>query len=424
MNTNTSRRQVWSWAFYDWANSAYSTTIMAGFFPLFFKQYWSSGTESTLTTARLGTLISIGSLVIAVLSPFLGAMTDLRGSKKLFTFIFMLIGAVSSGLLALVPQGAWLSAALLYGVAMIGFNGSCNFYDSLLPSIAPGEKANYASSLGYGLGYLGGGVLFTINVAMFLNPELFGLSGPAAAVQASFVTVGVWWLVFSIPLFKNVPEPNGGPPTPWSETFRLSIKFLSQTALAIRKDRNLLVFIVAYWLYIDGVYTVMNMAVDFGASLGLESKHLIAALLLVQFVGFPFALLFSKFASMYGSKKPILICLAAYALALVFAVQMTTSWHFYALAILIGMVQGGVQALSRSFFSQMIPEQKSGEYFGFFNLVGKFASIMGPLVVGWGTLLFHDHRKGLLGLLVLFGIGGFLLLQVKEPTKLTNPTKS
>lgn len=405
-----------SWALYDWANSACATTVMAGFFPAFFKDYWSVGAEATLTTARLGLTNSIGSIVVAVMAPLLGALTDQRGYKKMFCFIFMMISVVGCFFFSIIPQGDWVSAVFCYGIVMLGFTSSGAFYDSLLPAVAPPSRADYVSSLGYGLGYLGGGLLFLFNVILTLKPEMFGLTGVVQAVQISFASVGVWWFVFSIPLFKNVPEPA---PTStdslWTCT-KNSITSFTKTVTKLRhENKNLLLFLIAFWLYIDGVYTVITMAVDFGKSLNLPTSDLMMALLIVQFVGLPFALLFSKLSHVWGCRKPILMAIAVYGVSLVFASNMTQSWHFFALACVIGMVQGGVQALSRSLFSKMIPAQNAGEYFGVFNLIGKFASILGPLIVGMGAYLSGNPRVGMMSLLILFVVGGWLLLKVKEP---------
>lgn len=409
-------KKIFSWALYDWGNSAFSTTVMAGFFPVFFKEYWSLGTDPTISTARLGTVISVGSLLIAVMSPTLGALSDQRGTKKLFCFLFMLMGLIGCAWLGFVDSGAWFVACIAYGLAMVGFNASTVFYESLLPSIAPGKTANFASSLGYSLGYLGGGVLFTLNVLMFLFPEKFGLPDGVTAVKLSFISVALWWGLFSIPLFKNIPEPEflHNPSHLWQST-KDGFKNLLKTIGKIKSDRNLLYFLIGYWLYIDGVYTVMTMAVDYGMSIGLKSQELITALLLVQFIGFPFALIFSVLAKKWGSRVPILICIGIYMINVVAATMMTTATHFFIMAAVIGMVQGGVQALSRSLFSQMTPEKESGEYFGLFNLIGRFASILGPLLVGMGAYLTGNPRNGMLGLIVLLGFGGVLLYQVKEP---------
>lgn len=417
MSTDKSeKKRIWSWALYDWANSSFSTTIMAGFFPVFFKTYWSHGVDPTISTARLGTTISIGSALLAFASPTLGALADRRNIKKKMTLMCMLFGIAGCLWMSTIDSGAWVYACFAYGIAMLGFNSSCVFYDSLLPSVAPTKKLDFASSLGFSLGYLGGGILFAFNVLMYLKPNLFGLASGVEAVKWSFASVGLWWGLFSIPLFMNVPEPIGGHKTTtlWEETVD-SVKSILQTVRSMyRTNRNLFIFLIAFWLYIDGVYTVMTMAVDFGISIGLKPTDLIAALLIVQFIGFPTALVFSKFANWWGCRKPILICIVIYALGVMGAAHMSTATHFYALAIMIGCVQGGVQALSRSLYSKMIPPEASGEYFGLFNLVGKFASIFGPLLVSWGAYLSGDNRQGMLGLLALFLVGGYLLSRVNE----------
>jgi UMF1 family MFS transporter len=407
-------KKVLSWALYDWANSAYSTTVMAGFFPLFFQKYWSAGADSTITTTRLGTAISVSSLIIAIISPILGAVADLRSHKKLYTFLFMIVGALSCAWMFFIDRGDWWSAILAYGISMMAFNASCVFYDSLLPYVASGRGLDYASSLGYAVGYLGGGVLFLFNVIMLSFPEKFGLAGKEEAVKFAFLTVGLWWIIFSFPLMKNVPEPKSAFKGSFFEMISLSFGSLWKTLRSLFKERNLLYFILAYWLYIDGVYTVMTMAVDYGVSLGLEAKDLMMALLLTQFIGFPCAWAFGTVTFRWGLRKPILVCIQAYAVTVVLATQMRTALHFYALALMIGVVQGGVQSLSRSFFAQMIPRESSGEYFGLFNLVGKFASILGPLIVAWTVYFTGEHRLGMAGLLVLFLLGGGLLLKVKE----------
>ena len=409
-------KKIFSWALYDWANSAFSTTVMAGFFPVFFKKYWSAGVDPVLTTAKLGTVLSLSSFAIAMISPTLGVMADMRGSKKIFTAFFMIIAVLCCLWMSFIPEGGWAWAMLAYGVSMACFNASCVFYDSLLPSIARGTKMDYASSLGYSLGYLGGGILFALNVAMYLKPELFGIVDGVTAIKISFASVAVWWVVFSMPLWLSVPEPQVDKKSDsvWSMTIQ-SIQGLQKTFIDLLKTKNILIFMCAFWLYIDGVYTVMTMAVDFGMSIGLESKHLISALLITQFVGFPFALLFGFVTKRFGCKLPILICLGVYSATVVAATHMTNEIHFYILATVIGMVQGGVQSLSRSLFGHMIPENKSGEYYGFFNLIGKFASIFGPLIVSMTVYLTGNSRLGMMGLLILFLAGAILLIQVKEP---------
>lgn len=401
---------------YDWANSAYSTTIMAGFFPLFYKGYWSAGADAVVTTARLGTTLSISSLLIAILSPILGILADFKGYKKRLNTFFMVIGVLCCSWMYFIPSGDWISATLSFGIGMFAFSASAIFYDSLLPFVARGKDMNMASSLGYALGYLGGGILFALNVWMYLSPATFFLPDGVAAVKFSFLSVAIWWLIFSFPMIINVPEPQVDISS--DRLFLLTKKSLHklfQTLLSMTRNRNTFLFLVAYWLYIDGVYTVMTMAVDYGIAIGLESNHLITALLLTQFIGFPFTLMYGLISKKFGNRIPILTCIVIYAITVVLATKMSTVSQFYALATVIGMVQGGVQALSRSLFAQMVPVKSEGEYFALFNLVGRFASILGPVVVGWGTYLTQNSRMGMMGLLILFVIGSGCLFFVKEP---------
>ncbi len=412
------RKDLISWAMYDWANSAFATTVMAGFFPVFFKLVLSKDVDPTLSTARLGFAISISSLLIAILSPFLGVLSDLRGLKKKLTLWFMMISILGCIGLSFLDQGQWIAGAWIYGLAFLGFNASCVFYDSLLPSVAKNHESDFASGLGYGLGYLGGGVLLTLNVLMMTYPHVFQLDSPLSAVRASFVSVAIWWIVFSIPFFRYVQEPEVRIHIHILPAFRQSfLSVLTTWKNLIGPHRNLGLFLLAYWLFIDGIYTVMTMAVDYGIALGFSSENLIAALLITQFIGFPFALLFSKLSEKLGSKSLIQFSLLIYSLTVLASIQMSKAWHFYLLAGMIGMVQGGVQALSRSLFARMIPETHAGELFGFFNLVGKFASILGPFIVGLGALMTGSSRYGRLGLLILFILGSGLLTFVKEPER-------
>lgn len=421
MKIHTKRNDIKtvSWAFYDFGNSAFSTTVMSGFFPIFFKSYWNDGASAVETTARLGTATSIVSLIVALVTPTLGSMVDLRGSKKKFLMIFMLIGVICTAWLSIVGKGLWVQAAVAYGTAMLAFSSSSVFYDSLLPSLGKGTHLDYASSLGFSLGYLGGGLLFLINVLMYLKPTVFGLADAVAAVQMSFMTVAIWWLVFTLPLLFFVPEPLRK--TTHVEKIHLikltikSIKQIRQTLLSLFKNKNLFLFMLSYWLYIDGVYTVMTMAVDYGVAIGFQSEHLITALLITQFIGFPFTYLFGILTRGYGCRKPILVCIVIYSFGVLAATQMTNVIHFYMLACMIGMVQGGVQSLSRSLFANMIPEDSSGEYFGLFNLIGKFASIFGPLIVAIVAKITNNSAMGIGGIVILFIFGGLLLLKVKEP---------
>lgn len=409
-------KKLWSWAMYDFANSTFSTTVMAGFFPVFFKKFWSQAADPVTTTAQLGYVLSLTSLIVAVLSPISGTLADSFGMKKVFCFFWAVIGSLCCVALGFVPAGGWEIALWVYGLSMIAFNMSTIFYDGLLPSVASGLRMDFASSVGYSLGYLGGGILFLINVIMFLKPELFGLRDGVQAVQISFISVGVWWTVFTIPMMRNVLEPKPvAMPAVFSSIIESFQELWSTLLEILTRNRNLGIYLLSYWLFIDGVYTVMTMAVDYGLALGLQSQDLIAALLITQFVGFPCAWLFGTLTKRWGCRGPILVCIIVYAVAVVLATKMTTALHFYLLATVIGVVQGGVQSLSRSLFGRMVPEEKSGQYFGLFNLIGKFASILGPLIVAVAVQWTGSNREGMLGLLILFIIGAGLLFAVKEP---------
>lgn len=402
---------------YDWANSVFYTTVMAGFFPVFFKQYWNNGVPATVSTERLGLVAAISGFVLAAISPTLGAVADKKRMKKKLLFYTMLLGAAATGLLYFVPMGDWVSAGLLYGTALFMASASAVFYDSLLISVCEPKEYEFVSSLGYSLGYLGGGLLFAVNVAMTLKPEWFGLPDAATAVKVSFILVAIWWLVFTVPLMKNVPEPESAISD--KKMFALTVEAIAElkmVMLEIYKNKNLFYFILAYWFYIDGVFTVMTMAVDFGLALGFESSDLIKALLITQFVGFPAAYIFGWLSKKISSQKLILVCLLIYAGTIIAAAQMSLAWHFYALAFIIGLSQGGVQALSRGLFSHLVPPEKSGEYFGFFNMLGKFASVLGPLLVAFFARFTSDSRQTILSLLILIVAGGAILMSVKLPS--------
>ncbi len=412
--TSSINRKTISWALYDWANSSFSTTVMAGFFPVFFKEYWSQGVDVTVTTSRLGMSLSIVGLLIAIFSPFLGVLADQRGAKKNFTMLFMIVGAGATIALGSVSSGQWTWALYLYGLAQIGFAAASVFNDALLSTVTPKENVHRVSALGYSLGYLGGGLLFALNVLMFQFPEKFGLANGVEAVKASFISVGVWWAVFSLPMYIWVPEPSTTPPsgTLWN-SFRAAVSELNKTFIKLLdpSQRPLLWFLFGYWLYIDGVYTVMTMAVDYGQSIGIQAKDLIAALLITQFIGFPATLIMGWLDRWIHPKHLILACIGVYMTAVILSTQMTSSFDFYLLATAIGIVQGGVQSLSRSLFSKMVPLGSEGEYFGFFNQVGRFASILGPLLISVSVTLTGDPKKGILSLLILFVAGVYFLLK-------------
>jgi UMF1 family MFS transporter len=407
-------RSVLAWAVYDWANSAYATVVLAGFFPLFFKEYWAAGLDAPTSTFWLGTANSAASLAIVLLAPLLGAAADRAGARKRYLVRFALVGILATAALALVGSGVWGAAAALFTLATIGFMGANVFYDALLIDVADSAERDAVSVLGYALGYLGGGLLFAGCVAAVLMPDTFGLASRSQAVRWSFVATAAWWAMFSIPLLRGVQEPPARLPSA-GRIFREGWADLRRTLRDLTSHREVALFLAAYFLYIDGVDTVVRMAVDYGMSIGFGSNDLIAALLIVQFVGFPATLAFGWAARPFGPRTGILFALAVYAALTVWAATMSATWAFYALAVAIGLVQGGVQALSRSLFARLVPPAKAAELFGFYNMMGKFAAVIGPVLVGSVGWAADDPRVGILSLLLLFAGGAWLLTRVHVP---------
>jgi UMF1 family MFS transporter len=428
------RRAIWGWAIYDWANSAFATTVMAGFFPLFFKQYWSQGVEAPLSTARLGFGNAAASLAVALLAPLLGAIADRGGLRKRFLLLFAALGVLGTALLHGVGAGAWQAALALYALAILGFSGANVFYDALLPHVAPRPQLDRVSSLGYALGYLGGGLLFAVNVLMTLHPSRFGLPDAAAAVRWAFLGAALWWGGFTLFTAAWVPSDRIAPPAARpGRSIAAGLRRLAGTLRELRRLRQLSLFLAAYWCYIDGVDTIIRMAVDYGISLGFAPGDLMAALLLVQFIGFPAALLFARLGAAWGVRRAILLAIAAYGGITLWGALISRRSDFFALAAAIGLFQGGIQALSRSFFARLIPPGRSAEFFGFYNLLGKMAAIVGPALVAATGLLVRAalappdgppeaaeaasrlaSRWGMAAILVLFAAGALLFSRVDE----------
>ena len=405
------RRPVVAWALYDWANSAFATTVMAGFFPVFFKQYWNAGVAATESTFRLGLTSGIASLCIAFMAPALGAIADRGGARVRMLLAFTVMGAAATVGLAMVPQGQWTLAAALFLVASLGFWGGIVFNDSLLLHVAEPGEYDLVSGFGYALGYLGGGLLFAINVLMTLQPQWFGLPDATAAVRWSFVSVGAWWLLFALPCALFVRERrNGRVRVPALGAVREGFRELRGTLREIARYRPLLWFLAAYILYIDGVNTIIKMAVDYGLSLGFDQSHLIKALLLTQFVAFPAALAFGWLGGRIGARKGIFIALAVYLAATCYAYFLGDARDFYVLAFVVGLVQGGIQSLSRSYYGRLVPADKSSEFFGFYNMMGKASAIIGPALVGVVAAVTGDSRLSILSIVLLFIAGGALLV--------------
>ncbi|MBD8526758.1 MFS transporter [Pseudomarimonas arenosa] len=405
-------RQKLSWALYDWANSAFATTVMAGFFPLFFKQYWQAGAEAGLSSFRLGLANSSAALLVAVMAPILGAVADRTARKKRFLAGFAALGMLMTGALFCVAQGQWWLALGLYIGASVGFLAGNIFYDALLPEVAADHELDRTSALGFALGYLGGGLLFAFNVLMLLQPAWFGLADATEAVPWAFVSVSLWWALFSLPLWWLVDEPAA----PYRETrwaaIRAGLRQLRRTLGELPQQPAVLYFLLAYWLYIDGVNTVVVMAVDYGMALGLAQQSLISALLLTQFVGFPAALLFGRLGDRFGPKAGIFVAIAIYMAVTVAASLLRNEAQFYGLAVAIGLVQGGVQSLSRSLYARLLPRDRAAEYFSFYGVLGKFAAILGPLLVGAVSYLSGSPRLSILSILLLFAAGAWCLGRV------------
>jgi len=428
------KKAIWGWAMYDWANSAFATTVMAGFFPIFFKQYWSYGADVNISTARLGFGNSLASLFVALMAPVLGAIADKGSARKKFLVFFAYLGVLMTAALFMVQKGEWVWAIFVYAMGIIGFSGANIFYDSLLPGLAGEEKIDYISAFGFAMGYLGGGLLFLINVLMTLMPEKFGLPDSGAAVRYSFVSVAVWWGMFTIFTIVWVPEEKTSAASSKEKNFVVDgFRQFVGTFKKIRHLKTVFLFLLAYWFYIDGVDTIVRMAVDYGMSLGFAFNDLIIALLIVQFVGFPAALMFGKLGQKWGVRKSIYLAIGVYMFVTVWGTVMTDKNEFYIIAAVIGLVQGGIQALSRSYYSRLIPKGQAAEYYGFYNMLGKFAAIFGPALMGIVGLIARRvlmppaptpeqirqvgqlaSRWGIASVLILFLAGAILFYFVDE----------
>ncbi|MCC7463538.1 MAG: MFS transporter [Gammaproteobacteria bacterium] len=413
-------RPVLSWALYDWANSAFATTVMAGFFPVYFRQFWSVGSDPVATTARLGYANAVAGLVVALLAPLLGALADRSARRKQWLLAWTALGVLGTAGLYFAGRGQWLAAAVLYGLATMGFSGGIVFSDALLPLVARERDYDRVSAFGYALGYLGGGLLFLLNVLMVLQPGWFGLASPSEAVRYAFVSVAVWWALFTLPLLLGVRERHeragsaGGAVPAAAAGIAAGWRELWQTLQVVRQQRALWLFLIAYWLYIDGVNTVIKMAVDFGMAIGLPAAGLMQALLLTQFVAFPAALAFGWLGGRIGARRAILLGIGVYCAVTLWSMAMDSVAGFYGMAVVVGLVQGGVQSLSRSLFARFVPEGKSAEYFGFYNMVGKFATILGPALIALTATLTGDARRAIASVALLFVAGGLLLWRVQD----------
>jgi len=407
-------KKVFSWALYDWANSAYATIVLTVFFPLVFSNYWFTGTGSENSTTPLGIANAVASLVIVILAPVLGAIADKGGAKKLFLFLFLSIGVVFVSALYFVGQGQWLLALCIYALAGIGFSGANIFYDALIVDISEADNFDSVSAFGYALGYLGGGLALVVAIVLSSYPTAFGFENTSQAMLASFVVVGLWWAGFSIPLFRQVTENRTDRVIGFSRVVKSGLGQLIATFKEVRQLKVVLLFLLAYWFYIDGVATMIRMSMNYGVRMGFDQMSLVQALLVTQFVGFPAAIIYGKLGEKFGTKLGIYFAIVVYVLVTGYAYFMDEVAEFYTLAIVVGLVQGGIQSLSRSFYARIIPKSKSAEFFGFFNMMGKFAAVLGPLLMALVASVSGDPRLSILVIIVLFAIGGTLLFFVDE----------
>ncbi|WP_369596735.1 MFS transporter [Tuberibacillus sp. Marseille-P3662] len=405
------RKEVWSWMFYDFGNSAFATTIMVAVLPVFYKTVAAKNLEEGLALSYWGYTQSAALFIVAVLAPFLGAIADYSGSKKKMLLSLAFMGILASCALALVSEGNYIMASLLTIVGTVGFSGANVFYDAFLPEIAPKDKIDQISSKGFGFGYVGGGILLVINMLMISKWDLF-FSSKTAATQVTFITVGLWWLVFTLPLLRNVKERKPAMETYPGNIVLIGLGRIRHTFRDIRKYKILLTFLIAYWLYNDGISTIMKMATIYGSSIGIGTNDLILALVITQFIGIPCTFFIGWIAGKIGPKQTLTMILVVYTFIVCFGYFMTTALHFYLLAAVVGLVQGGAQALSRSIFSSMIPANKHAEFFGFYNISGKLAAIVGPFVFALTNQLFHSERIGILSLILFFVMGMFLLSRI------------
>jgi MFS transporter, UMF1 family len=406
------KKEIISWTMYDWANSAFATTILAGVLPIYYSNVAASNLDRTVATSYWGFTQSIAAIFVVLLAPLLGAIADYSSSKMKFLKFFAYMGIISSVLLFFVGDGDYLLASILVIFGIVGFSGGNAFYDAFLPEIAPEGEIDKISARGYAFGYIGGGILLVINLAMIMKPNLFFIPNATLATQLSFISVGIWWFIFSIPLFRNVKEKKVSNAANTENYIKIGFTRVKNTFKDIRKYKQILIFLIAFWLFNDGISTIIKMATIYGAEIGIGTNDLILALIITQFVGIPFSFLFGWLALKINPKRALLLALWIYVVIVILGFFMKTNIHFYMLAISIGVVQGGAQALSRSIFGSMVPKHKTAEFFGFYGISAKFSAILGPLLIGVVGAAMGSTRYGILALVVFFLLGIYFLSKV------------
>ncbi|MCY4477147.1 MAG: MFS transporter [Gammaproteobacteria bacterium] len=407
--------EVWRWAMYDWANSAFALIVMTSFVPLLLREHWSAGETSTEITFIWGSANSIAALLLALAAPLLGALADQGGRRRRMLAICVVPGAICTVMLALPGAGHWATGLSLFVLAWVGYSAANIFYDALLTEVAEPKQYDLVSAYGFALGYIGSAMLFTLCALVTVDPERFGLGSQVQAMQVSMLAVGVWWVLFSVPLLRGGRRTaNAARPARLGAAWRQ----LWSTVRTARRYPQLWLFLLAYFLYIDGVHTIIKMAVDFGAAINLPPSDLVFAILVTNYIGFPATLAFGFAGRRFGPRRCIYVALVIYCLVTLLASMASEAWHFYLLAATIGLAQGGVQSLSRSLFARLAPPEKTTEMFGFYNMFGRFAAILGPVLTGYAALVLGSQRLGVLAILVLLVAGFILLTRVREvPTE-------
>lgn len=408
------RRELRAWAMYDWANSGFMTTIVGSVFPIYYAQVAAANLTPTVAAFRYSMATTIGLTLITVLSPILGTIADFAPVKKRFLGIMVAIGASATAAMFFVQHGDWALALSLLMISNIGMMGSLIFYDALLPHIARGDELNRVSTAGYAIGFLGGGLLLALNLAWIQQPGWFGIPDAGMGVRISLLSVAVWWVVFSIPLFRGVREPAlaAAREVPLRRAVGAAFVELRHTFGEMQHFKQAFLMLLAFLIYNDGIQTIIRMASLYAAQLGIGSTHLIIAFLMVQFLGIPCTFLYGRLADRIGAKPAIYITLVMYTMIAALGFFMTTALHFYLLAALVATVQGGSQALSRSLFASMIPEHRSSEFFGFFSVFDKFAGIFGPLLFALAIAITGSSQAAILSVVLFFVVGGLILTRV------------
>lgn len=403
-----------SWMYYDWANSAYSIIITTAVFPLYYKAAaMDSGVSAANSTAYLGYTIAVATFILAMLGPILGTIADYQGMKKKFFTFFLMFGVISTAALVFIPAEHWLLLLILYTFSALGFNGSLVFYDAFLIDVTTDERMNRVSARGFGLGYIGSTIPFLLSIAIIILAQSNVLPfSTTTASKIAFLITACWWGLFALPMFKNVHQRYfvEREPKPVINSFRR----LGKTFKEIRKYRALFLFLLAYFFYIDGVGTIISMSTAYGSDLGISSTNLLIILFVTQVVAAPFALLYGRLAEKFTGKKMLYVGIAVYIVVCIYAYFLKNTMDFWILAMLVATSQGGIQALSRAYFAKLVPKKNANEFFGFYNIFGKFASILGPLLVAVTAQVSGNSSSGVFSLILLFIIGMVILRFVPE----------